>query len=81
MQIYTAAEKGLLEELEAVIDRRSADKRLSLVGVAGVTDGLAMKCQMVLEAAQSHQADQEISLGDDTDDDGDGWKDEREPAA
>ena len=74
MQIYTAAEQGLLEELEAVIDRRSGSRTLSLVGVAGVTDGLAVKCQIALEAAQQQAAANELGYSDDDADDGDGWK-------
>ena len=75
-KLYTIPQRSLLEELEAVIERRLAGGKVSVVCVAGVTAGLAEIAQQGLEAAQYDDASEAIGIVQDEEeeDDGDGWK-------
>lgn len=69
--LFTAGQTSVMEELEAVLDRRIAAGQISVVCAHGITLALHHDAAVKLEAASNDRAEQAAA-----EDDGDGedWK-------
>ncbi len=74
--LFNPAQRSALEELETVVAQRLASGKLSLLCAQGVTQALAERVRMQVEAAVYDDAAAQLGIedGEDEDNAGEGWK-------